>query len=325
MTGGLSAAISCPQCGSPFNFREGNSNALCPSCGSALSVAGEAGIRRFFLDEKLDLAKARSAARKFFATSGIDPRVVESLKFERGELCFLPFWSLRALALGWQWLEREVVVREEVVDDNGTRRVVERRGQNEQLFETVASPLDWSSPAFDPSSFGLRGIAVAGAVLPLNVADLAVLKQRGTVFDPVKGAEQVRREALAAARDRCRPDGVIRIRSSVQLCAERLSLISYPVWRLVFTSGERLYPVVVDAVNGRILKGRFPGSGRVRLFAPMAAILLVVYAFSLHRIIGAFAVVGLLVWLHSVRGLSPAVLALFFFGLVERGEDIEHG
>lgn len=325
MTGGVSAAISCPQCGSPFNFREGTRNAVCPSCGNALSVSGEAGIRRFFLDEKLDLPRARSTARKFLATSGVDPRMVETLKFERGELCFLPFWSLRALALGWQWLEREVVVREEVVDENGAKRVVERRGPNEQVFETLASPLDWSSPAFDPSAFGLRGIAVAGAVLPLKVMDLAALKQRGTVFDPVKGAEQVRREALAAARDRFRPDGVIRISSTIQVCAERLSLISYPVWRLVFTAGERLYPLVVDAVNGRILKGRFPGRIQVRLSAPMAAVLFLIYAFSFHRMVGALAAVAFLVWLHSARGLSPAALAVFFFRLIERGEDIEHG
>ena len=325
MSGRMSAAISCPQCGSPFNFREGTRNAVCPSCGTALSVHGEAGVQRFFIEERLDLPRARSAARKFLATAGVDPHMAETLKFERGELCFLPFWSLRALALGWQWLEREKIVREEIVDENGTKRVVERRGTNEQLFETLASPLDWSSPAFDSTAFGLRGVAVAGAVLPLKVMDLAALKRRGTVFDPVKGADQVRREALAAARDRCRPAGVIRISSTIQVCAEKLSLISYPVWRLVFTSGERLYPLVVDAVNGRILKGRFPGRTTLRLFAPMAVVLQLVYAFSLHRAVGALAVAVFLVWFYTARGLSPAELAVFFFRLIERGEDIEHG
>ena len=325
MTGAMSAAIRCPQCGSPFSFREGTRNAKCPSCGTSLAVSGEAGIPRFYLEERFDLPRARSATRKFLATSGVDPALVETLKFERGELCFLPFWSLRGVAVGWQWLERESVIREEVVDENGTKRVQERRGPREQVFETVASPLDFSSPAFDSSAFGLRGIALAGAVLPLRGMDHAALERRGTVFDPVKGSDQVRIEALAAARDRSRPDGVLRFRDHIRLCGEKLALLSYPVWRLSFTVGERIYPVVVDAVNGRILKGRFPGRREIRLFAPMLAILVLVYAWTLHRTLGGLALFAFLAWMYSDHGLSPTGLAGFFFRLTERSEDISHG
>lgn len=325
MNGAMAAAISCPQCGSPFSFREGTRNALCPSCGTSLAVSGEAGIPRFYLEERLDLPQARSAARKFFAVSGVDTGLVESLRFEKGELCFLPFWSLKGLTVGWQWMERESVVREEVVDENGTKRTVERRGPREQVFETVASPFDFSSPAFDCSAFGLRGIALAGAVLPLRGMDNAELERRGTVYDPVKGVDQVRREALAAARDRSRPDGVLRIRDGIRICAERLAIISYPVWRLTFTAGERMYPVVVDAVNGRILKARFPGRREIRLFAPMLVILVLVYAWTLQRALGGLALFAFLGWMYASRGLSPATLAGFFFRLTERREDISHG
>lgn len=325
MNGAMAAAISCPQCGSPFSFREGTRNALCPCCGTSLAVSGEAGIPRFYLEERLDLATARSAARKFLAASGVDRDLVHTLRFEKGELCFLPFWSLKGLAVGWQWMERESVVREEVFDERGTRRTVERNGPREQIFETVASPFEFSSPAFDNSAFGLRGIALAGSVLPLRVMDHGELERRGTVFDPVKGADQVRCEALAAARNRSCPDGVLRTRDGIRLCSERLALISYPVWRLSFSAEERVYPVIVDAVNGRILKGRFPGRRELRLLPPMLAILVLVYAWTLHRALGGLALFAFLAWMHASRGLSPATLAVFFFRLAERKEDVGHG
>jgi hypothetical protein len=89
--------------------------------------------------------------------------------------------------------------------------------------------------------------------------------------------------------------------------------------------GERIYPVVVDAVNGRILKGRFPGRREIRLLAPMLVILVLVYAWTLHRALGGLALFAFLAWMYSAHGLSAAGLAGFFFRLTERSEDISHG
>lgn len=324
MSSGMSAVISCPQCGSPFDFREGARNGLCPSCRTSLSVCGEAGVARFCLEERLDLARARVEARKFLAAAGVDQKVAEGLRFEGGELCFLPYWSIRALATGWRWLEKETLVREEVIDDNGCKSMVERRGPNEQQFETIAAPIDHSSPAFDTSAYGLRGIALAGAVLTLKLMDHEALSRRAKVFDPVKGAAQARQEALATWK-RLRPAGTLCCMERINLCGERLALISYPVWRLTFAVGDRIYPVVVDAVNGRILKGRFPGPIVVRLWQPMSAILLLLSAYFLHPAAGAAAAALFLGWFCSVHGTSPTALASFFARLVERKEDIEHG
>lgn len=325
MSGGLCAVISCPQCGSPFDFREGARNGSCRSCKTSLAVCGEAGVARFFLEERLDLARARIAARKFLAASRVDRKVAGNLRFEGGELCFLPYWSIRALATGWRWLEKETVVREEVIDDNGCKSVVERRGPNEQQFETISAPLDHSSPAFDPAAYGLRGIALAGAVLSLKLMDHGALSRRGAkVFDPVKGAEQAKQEALASWK-RLRPAGTLRSMERVDLCGERLALISYPVWRLTFAAGDRIYPVVVDAVNGRILKARFPGGTIVRLWQPMAAILLLVSAFFLHPAAGIASTALFMGWFCSAKGASFSALAVFFARLVERKGDVEHG
>lgn len=86
-----------------------------------------------------------------------------------------------------------------------------------------------------------------------------------------------------------------------------------------------MYPVVVDAVNGRILKARFPGRREIRLIAPMLVILVLVYAWTLQRALGGLALFAFLGWMYASRGLSPATLAGFFFRLTERREDISHG
>lgn len=318
-------SISCPQCASPFSFREGYRNARCPSCGTSLAVSGEAGISRFWIEARVDLPLARANARRAVAAAGGDPRVVERLRFEGGELCFLPFWRIRGHAAGWLWTERETVTREEEYDENGMKTVREVRGPSECSTESVMMAVDYSSPACDVSRFGLRGIAVASAVLPLRGMDFALVSGRGTVFDPVKGPDEVRREAVAQARARGGGKGVLRSAGRLYLCGERLALISYPVWSLTFARGERLYPVSIDGVNGRVLAGRLPSATRLAIMRSLLTVTLLVFAFSLHYLLGVMAAVGFLGWLASNGGLSLERLAAWFFALVERRGEVELG
>ena len=317
--------ISCPQCASPFSFREGDRNARCPSCGTSLALSGEAGIARFWIEERIDQAQARANARRAVAAAGGDPRVVERLRFEGGELCFLPFWRLRGHAAGWLWSERETVTREEEYDENGMKTVREVRGPSQCSTESVMMAVDYSSPACDVSRFGLRGIAVAGAVLPLRGMDFALASRRGTVFDPVKGPDEVRREAVAQARARGGGKGVLRSAARLSLCGERLSLISYPVWSLSFARGERIYPVTIDGVNGRVLSGRFPAAARLTILRPLLTVTLLVFAFTIHHLLGAVCAVGFLGWLAANGGLSIERLAAWFFAIVERQGEVDLG
>ncbi|QSV44390.1 zinc ribbon domain-containing protein [Geobacter benzoatilyticus] len=317
--------ISCPQCASPFSFREGDRNARCPSCGTSLALSGEAGIARFWIEERTDLPQARANARRAVAEAGGDPRVVERLRFEGGELCFLPFWRLRGHAAGWLWSERETVTREEEYDENGMKTVREVRGPSQCTTESVMMAVDYSSPACDVSRFGLRGIAVAGAVLPLRGMDFALVSRRGTVFDPVKGPDEVRREAVAQARAHGGGKGVLRSAARLSLCGERLSLISYPVWSLSFARGERIYPVTIDGVNGRVLSGRFPAAARLTILRPLLTVTLLVFAFTIHHLLGVVFALGFLGWLAANGGLSPERLAAWFFALAERQGEVDLG
>ena len=204
------SGIGCPQCGGPLDFSEGSRTTVCGSCRTPLAVTGAAGITRYYLDDTLDLAEARTAARRFLTTKGVDVAVVTQLRFDGGELCFLPFWRLRGHAVGWQWLERETVVVEEYVDEQGITRQREVKGPLERDCGILALPVDYSSPACDLSPYGLAGIATVSSVLTLKGMAYDRLARRGTVFDPAKEAEQVRREAVGLLRERSRQKGTLR-------------------------------------------------------------------------------------------------------------------
>jgi hypothetical protein len=320
-----SSGIGCPQCGGPLDFREGSRITLCGACQTLLAVTGGAGTNRYVLEETLDLAGARSTARRFLATAGVDESVVTQLHFQGGELCYLPFWRLRGVALGWQWLERDTAMAEESPDEQGMTRGREVKGLPEQLFEILALPVEYSSPACDLSPFGLTGIATVSSVLTLKGVSYERLARRGTVFDPTKGADQLRREAMGLLRERSLPQGTVRHEERLTLSGEQLALIYYPVWKLGFLREERLYPVVVDAVNGRLLKARFSGRSRIRLAWPLATVTLLIYACFLQMTVGILATLLFLGWLASRGELSPAGVARHFFLLVVPGEEVEHG
>lgn len=325
MTDHPSSAISCPQCGSPFDFHEGSRNAQCSSCGTSLAITGESGIGRFYIEPRVDLNQARSTIRKTLAEKEGDKRHISTLRFEKGELCFLPFWSLCAHATGWFWTERETVVREEDVDANGMRIVREVRGPNQRNFEAVAFEMRYSSPACDLAHFGLTGIATASSVLPLKVMNFDGLSQRGTLIDPVKGIDQVRGEALAQARNRASGNRTLRQEGKLNLIGSRMALISYPVWDLTFAAKDRMHHVTVDGVNGRPLKGRFPATYGIRLAAPMITVAALVFAFSLGQIAGVAAAAAFSAYLWNSGELSLPRIAKHLFQLVSRGKEVSLG
>lgn len=318
-------AVICPECGSPLDFNEGDRTARCPACKSCLAISGDAGITRFVIPERLDEGEARSRARKFLADERIDQRLSGSITYGAGQLYFLPFWKLTGVACGWRLTEREKAVLEEGVDDNGIRSS-SRGGQQVRELEVVSRHVDYSTPATSLKGFGLRGVALASSVLPLQGVNFEEMAKRGVVVDVVTQAAQVRDEALALVRGQEGGTGVLRQSARITLAQERFSLIYYPVWRLEFVHHDRTYPVVVDGINGSVLKARFPGAIRVRLFPPLALVTLLAYAGSIHPLAGVAATALCLAILQRHLGtLDPQRVLTFFTGWVERGEEVECG
>jgi hypothetical protein len=319
-------AITCPECGSPLDFDEGDRTALCPACKSWLAISGDAGITRFVIHERLDEGEARSSARKFLADERIDRRLSGSITYGAGRLYFLPFWKLTGIACGWRLTEREKAILEEHVDDNGVRSSGRGMGQPVRELEVVSRHVEYSTPATSLKGFGLRGVALASSVLPLQGVNFEEMAKRGVVVDVIKQAGQVRDEALAMVRGREGGAGVLRQNAHINLAQERFSLIYYPVWRLEFMHHDRIYPVVVDGINGSLLKARFPGAIRVRLFSPLALVTLLAYAWSIHPLAGVAAIALCAAILQRHLGtLAPQRILTFFTGWVERGEEVECG
>lgn len=320
-------AIICRHCGSPLDFREGDRNMECPACGLCQAIRGDAGVARFVVDERVTETEARMLARKFLAADGIDRKVSSSLRYSGARLYFLPFWRLKGLATGWRYVEKENLVREETVDeDNGAKCSNIVQGPPIVEVESVSSLVDYNAPAASMAGFGIKGIAMAASVLKLSGVDYPEMSRRGTVVDTINSEEQVRKEAVAMASGVRGGSKALRSLTRVKLSSERMSLVYYPVWRMEFSLGRRVYPIVMDAVNGSVLKARFPGSVTMRLFQPLAAIAFTVYAFSLHKLAGVAALALLYWWINSSMGeLSVAALARFFVGWLEQGKDVEHG
>jgi hypothetical protein len=319
-------AIICPECGSPLDFDEGARTALCPACKVCLAISGEAGITRFVIPERLDEGEARSSARKFLADERIDRGFAGSITYNSGQLYFLPFWRLTGVACGWRLTEKENAVQEERVDEDGVRRSRRVMGQPVRELEVVSRHLDYSTPAASLKGFGLTGVALAAAVLPLRGVNFEEMSKRGVVVDAVKQAVQVRDEALATARGQGGGQGVLRQSVRIRLAQERLSLVYYPVWRLEFELHDRIYPVVVDGINGSLLKGRFPGAVRVRLFSPLALLALNVYAWSIHPLVGTAATAICAAMVRRTLGsLAPQRLLCYFAEWLERGEEVKCG
>lgn len=318
-------AITCPECGSPLSFSEGDSSAPCPACGACLAVSGDAGIPRFVIPERLDEAEARTRVRKGLAGERIDRRFAEEITYGSGRLYFLPFWKLDGLACGWRLTETESPSREEGSDD-GSRRVDGVRGEPRRELEVISRQVDFSTPATSLKGFGLKGVALASSVLPLQGVNFEELSRRGVVVDAVKQAGLVREEALALARSQGGGKGVLRHCSRISLARERLSLVYYPVWRLEFMHRERSYPVVVDGINGSLLKAHFPGVVRLRLLWPLMLVTLVAYAGSVHPLAGVAAGIFCATLLRRRLGsLTPGRLVSYFAGWVERETGVDCG
>jgi len=271
--------FKCPHCGGPFECAEGDRGAVCRFCGVTSVISGDTGVHRLLIRERIDLNNARAAVRKLLAAGG-DARESASYSFKESTLIFLPFWRVRGMATGWQWREKETFREEVDYDENGTRCTRTVKGENERSFSLVAKPLDFSTPAGDYTPFGQMRVGLAAAVLKCEALDYQDAASRGIVVDPLKGVAQVRQEALAMIRGGGDSDGTIRQEARVRISSEWLALSYYPVWRLLFTRDERVYPVTIDAVNGDVIRCQFPGEEQRERFLPLALIALVLLGWT---------------------------------------------
>lgn len=314
--------FKCPHCGGPFECAEGDRGAVCRFCGVTSVLSGDSGVNRLLVRERIDLNAARAAVRKLLAGG----ESVTSFSFTEGTLLFLPFWRIRGTATGWQWREKETFREEVDYDENGTRFTRTVKGQNERSFSLIAKPLDYSMPAGDYSPFGQVRVGLAAAVLKCEVMDYQDAATKATVVDPLKGVAQARQEALAISRGGGDSDGTVRQEVRLRISSEWLALTYYPVWRLLFTRGGRVYPVTIDAVNGAVIKCQFPGEEQRERFLPLALIALVLLGWTTMPAVGV-ALTALAVYLLKWRTgtLEASSIIKLLAGASERSAGVQRG
>ncbi|MDD2308592.1 MAG: hypothetical protein PHH91_03325 [Desulfuromonadaceae bacterium] len=318
--------FKCPHCGGPFECAEGDRSAVCRFCGVTSVISGDSGVHRLLIRERVDLNAARAAVRKLLAAGGDARESASSFSFKEGTLLFLPFWRIRGIATGWQWREKETFREEVEYDENGTRFTRTVKGENERSFSLVAAPLDLSTPAGDYSPYGQMPVGLAAAVLKCEALDYRETAARATVVDPLKGIAQARQEALAITRVGGNPDGTVHQEARVRISSEWLALTYYPIWRLLFTRGGRVYPVTIDAVNCTIIRCQFPGEEQRERFLPLALIAMVLLGWTTMPAAGA-ALTALSAYLLKWRTGTldaPSIIKLLA-GTPKRSVGVERG
>ena len=308
-----SMVLKCPQCGGPFECDEGARTAVCGFCGVTSVLSGNTGVNRLMIRERIDLNAARTAVRKLLAANVDGEESSVPYRYESARLLFLPFWRMSGMAIGWQWCEKETFTEEVDYDENGTRYTRTVKGVNERIFSLIAKPLYLNTPAGDYSVFGQLRVGLAATVLKCEALDYPDTAARATVVDPLKGVSQARQEALAITRGGTDSGESVRREVRINIASEWLALTYYPLWQLLFTSGDRVYPVTVDAVSGDVVTCRFPGEERRKRFLPLALVALLVLGWTTMPLVGVGATilaVYLLKWQAGTLNISSIIKLL---------------
>jgi len=238
--------LACPNCSGVLSVREGQKIVKCPYCGARSQVSGERGVGRYQVARRIDRDHAGQAVRGFW--SGLNRAFDLSSKAQISELflAYLPYWRAQGQLAGWMFGEVEV-------GSGNSRR---REPREVELMQDM----DWTGAAGDVAEFGVDSIALAGT--QFSVYDPDALHKEGMVFEPTGSETEARDSAqaewLKQAQHKSRLDHVTD--RMLHILRRSLALVYYPLWVGRYTYRNRVYQVVVDGYNGRVLYGKAPGN-----------------------------------------------------------------
>jgi len=238
--------LACPNCSGALSVREGQKIVKCPYCNARSQVSGERWVGRYQVARRIDRDKANQAVRGFW--SGLNRAFDLSSKAQISELflAYLPFWRAQGQLAGWMFGQVKV--------SSGKSSHLEPR--EVQLMQDV----DWTGAAGDVAEFGVDSIALAGT--QFTAYDPDTLHQEGMVFEPT-GSETDARDSAQAAWEKLAQSKSNLDRVSdkmLHILRRSLALVYYPLWVGRYTYRNRVYQVVVDGYNGRVLYGKAPGN-----------------------------------------------------------------
>ncbi len=238
--------LACPNCSGALSVREGQRIVKCPYCNARSEVSGERGLRRYQVERRIDRDRATQAVRGFW--SGLNRAFDLSSRAQITELflTYLPYWRAQAQLAGWMFGQEEV--------GSGNSKRLEPR--EIQFLENV----DWTGAAGDVAEFGVDSIALGGT--QFKAYDPDALHQEGMVFEPTgsetEASDSAKTEWEKHAKRKSKLDRVSD--TMLHFLRGSLSIVYYPLWVGRYTYRNRVYQVVVDGFNGRVLFGKAPGN-----------------------------------------------------------------
>lgn len=235
--------LICPNCSGVVPVAEGVRIVQCPYCNLHSLVQGERGVRRWQVARRIDRAGAEAGVRGFLSGMRKARDLRRAAKIEEMLLVYLPFWRVEATVSGWLF-----------------GRVRQDKDSTKPDEHYVFESMHWNDAAVDVTEFGVHRIVVSRD--DLHPFDSQALHAEAMVFEP----SESRTDALDEAREHF----VYRARTAaaqtrttyenIQLLRPDFALVYFPVWLARYSYRNRVYQVVVDSVNGKVMYGKAPGN-----------------------------------------------------------------
>ena len=306
--------LTCPNCAGTLNVAEGQRIVICPYCSARSLVRGERGVRRYQVQRRVDRDAAGRAVRGFWSGLNRAMDLGRSAQISELFLVYLPYWRVQALMAGWVFGKKKI-----------------RSGENtrwEPREVQIMDQVGWTSAAGDVAEFGVASLPLDG--IEFAAYDPEALHGEGLVFEPTGSQTEVtdsaRQDWQQQARRTSRLEDVSQ--SALQFFRHALALVYYPLWVARYSYRNRIYQVVVDGFNGRVLYGKAPGNTLYRalmLVAGTAAgTFLCVNGSALALALLGDSGDGDVLWLLLLPLLAGAALVAGGYRLFRWGEEIEH-
>ncbi|MCD4701950.1 MAG: hypothetical protein K8S24_08865 [Candidatus Aegiribacteria sp.] len=291
----VTVALTCPSCAGPLSISEGDTHTICPNCSSSLLLPNA--VRRYVMPSGIESIQVLRSVRN--ELKKVNPGSVDNARVSKPVLYYVPFWHCTAQANGFilgvepAYHEREIATFDTDARNPSarivttTKKIKTRTGSNAVEREIqLSGRVNISAADLEPlgiptlsadAQLSIQGLDIQRNVLPEGLETLEDESSRDGVFvDPLV--------TIADAHDQT-ASYFSRLASGVGFGLEqrweyivisgyRDALIYYPLWITDFRTDSGSYQVVVDGRSGKILRGRFPSSGKDRKILTIAAALL---------------------------------------------------
>ncbi len=245
---------------------EGHRLITCDHCGVRILIKEHGGYSRWYFPAKITKLAAVGVGSAWLKKHpGIDKQA-RSATFVEASLLYAPIWEYKALVAGWEFGSK-LRTQALLVGQEGKDEHLELELNRERIEEPRLNERRYYEAALDLSALGATRPRITGRefALPLLAGELEegalLLEASGTAADVAKIG---RRSALTPlVGDTASGTRLFPLRESV-------TLLFYPLWRLRFRDGNRLYEMTVDGRSGSIFSARAPAADRQRLIAAIA-------------------------------------------------------